>query len=345
MRRYFTKNQVLAAAKRQGNKCAMCGICFSVTPPQGDHIIPFAKGGQTTLKNCQALCAPCNSTKGSWTGSLDLPTDEELQKCPYVQRWRLRGFQTSSSRDVIACQKVFACQWERADVLHAPRWLWKTECARQAMELVPDDVGEVQLPESVGFGFHVFEDPVVMQYNNFKEAYAVFAFFIGQDMRETVYYVPIPPFPDWATEVQKRAKINEVLIGKWPDKLLEYTFKDLTPSHLAVGLTSYLQMTVDIGGTKISAPAPTSRKEKEGERDFNATAVTEITWRQVERTSSDGGDKCQGKLTCMHAVVGHFYNHWNPRLGKHVRTYRRAHVKGPKGAPFRTGQRVNVVRR
>jgi len=32
---------------------------------QGDHIIPWSMGGQTTLENCQALCGSCNLRKGT----------------------------------------------------------------------------------------------------------------------------------------------------------------------------------------------------------------------------------------------------------------------------------------
>jgi 5-methylcytosine-specific restriction endonuclease McrA len=30
-----------------------------------DHITPFSKGGLTILKNLQALCSPCNLSKGN----------------------------------------------------------------------------------------------------------------------------------------------------------------------------------------------------------------------------------------------------------------------------------------
>lgn len=31
---------------------------------EADHIVPWHKGGKTTLENCQMLCMPCNRAKG-----------------------------------------------------------------------------------------------------------------------------------------------------------------------------------------------------------------------------------------------------------------------------------------
>ncbi|RKY53653.1 MAG: HNH endonuclease, partial [Candidatus Neomarinimicrobiota bacterium] len=32
---------------------------------QADHIIPWSKGGETTVENGQALCQRCNGSKGN----------------------------------------------------------------------------------------------------------------------------------------------------------------------------------------------------------------------------------------------------------------------------------------
>jgi 5-methylcytosine-specific restriction endonuclease McrA len=48
----------------QQGKCAICqcdvGVGYHV-----DHVIPFSKGGETSLENSQALCPACNLKKGA----------------------------------------------------------------------------------------------------------------------------------------------------------------------------------------------------------------------------------------------------------------------------------------
>ena len=48
----------------QHGKCAIChcdlGASYHV-----DHVIPFSKGGETSLGNSQALCPACNLKKGA----------------------------------------------------------------------------------------------------------------------------------------------------------------------------------------------------------------------------------------------------------------------------------------
>ncbi|MBF0892789.1 HNH endonuclease [Gluconobacter sp. LMG 1744] len=51
---------------RDGASCQMCGA----TPQSGaklhvDHIIPWSKGGETTLQNLQSLCEKCNIGKSN----------------------------------------------------------------------------------------------------------------------------------------------------------------------------------------------------------------------------------------------------------------------------------------
>ena len=52
---------------RNSYRCAnpACNSDLRVTGHHMDHIVPFSKGGATTLDNLQALCGPCNLTKGN----------------------------------------------------------------------------------------------------------------------------------------------------------------------------------------------------------------------------------------------------------------------------------------
>ena len=51
--------------RRDGGKCVYCG---STENPQLDHIIPFSKGGATTVENLQLLCQKCNLQKSNKIG-------------------------------------------------------------------------------------------------------------------------------------------------------------------------------------------------------------------------------------------------------------------------------------
>lgn len=49
----------------QDHKCAVCKEEFDFEDMAGDHILPWSKGGTTTIKNCQMLCTSCNSIKSN----------------------------------------------------------------------------------------------------------------------------------------------------------------------------------------------------------------------------------------------------------------------------------------
>ena len=56
----------IRAAVLSAGKCAGCG---STGPLEVDHIVPIVRGGSCQIENLQALCVPCNRSKGRKTGS------------------------------------------------------------------------------------------------------------------------------------------------------------------------------------------------------------------------------------------------------------------------------------
>lgn len=54
-----------AVYKRDGGRCIYCGSTENL---QLDHIIPFSKGGSTTVENLQLLCQKCNLEKSNHIG-------------------------------------------------------------------------------------------------------------------------------------------------------------------------------------------------------------------------------------------------------------------------------------
>lgn len=56
------RSQILA---KFDNECVRCGTALESKTAHMDHIIPFSKGGGTTLGNLQPMCEPCNLKKGN----------------------------------------------------------------------------------------------------------------------------------------------------------------------------------------------------------------------------------------------------------------------------------------
>lgn len=64
MKRLFNRRQRQILAWIAGGKCMECNQSLAESF-HADHIIAHANGGQTIIKNGQALCAGCNLKKGS----------------------------------------------------------------------------------------------------------------------------------------------------------------------------------------------------------------------------------------------------------------------------------------
>lgn len=63
--RNFSANEKREAYERQQGICPLCENKYSINKMEGDHIMPWSKGGKTEAENCQMLCVPCNRTKSN----------------------------------------------------------------------------------------------------------------------------------------------------------------------------------------------------------------------------------------------------------------------------------------
>lgn len=64
--RAFTDNMKTEAYERQKGICPVCKKQFKIQAMEGDHIVPWNRGGKTSAENCQMLCMLDNRTKGGW---------------------------------------------------------------------------------------------------------------------------------------------------------------------------------------------------------------------------------------------------------------------------------------
>ena len=61
--REFDEKMKRKAFEKQKGICPICKNKFSFEEMEGDHIIPWSRGGKTTMENLQMLCRYCNNTK------------------------------------------------------------------------------------------------------------------------------------------------------------------------------------------------------------------------------------------------------------------------------------------
>ena len=63
--RKFSDKDKRTAYERQNGICPICGTHHEIEEMEGDHIIPWSKGGKTAIDNLQMLCKKCNREKGN----------------------------------------------------------------------------------------------------------------------------------------------------------------------------------------------------------------------------------------------------------------------------------------
>lgn len=63
-KRVFSEREKRTIYERQNGICPLCGEYHEFEEMEGDHIIPWWKGGYTTIDNLQMVCKKCNGRKG-----------------------------------------------------------------------------------------------------------------------------------------------------------------------------------------------------------------------------------------------------------------------------------------
>lgn len=64
MRRRFSRKNRLILFRLAYGRCCECGRLLS-REFHADHVQPWSRGGETSLRNGEALCSICNLAKGA----------------------------------------------------------------------------------------------------------------------------------------------------------------------------------------------------------------------------------------------------------------------------------------
>lgn len=70
-KRQFLNSDKRTIYERQGGICPICGGHYEFEEMDGDHIIPWWRGGKTIIENLQMTCKKCNSGKGGKMNIID----------------------------------------------------------------------------------------------------------------------------------------------------------------------------------------------------------------------------------------------------------------------------------
>ena len=62
--RAFDDDEKRTAYESQKGICPLCKQRFEYEEMEGDHIVPWSRGGKTVSENLQMLCRRCNALKG-----------------------------------------------------------------------------------------------------------------------------------------------------------------------------------------------------------------------------------------------------------------------------------------